>query len=67
MYSYGCKEVAEDPPGCPYHINPTQEEYDYFNGLPVALKYETTNMSIINKFENMNCFLFITIKQLQNN
>ena len=45
MYSYGCKEVAEDPPGCPYHINPTQEEYDYFNGLPVALKYETTNNS----------------------
>lgn len=45
IYSYGCKEVGEDPPGCPYHIIPTQEEFDEFNGLPVALKYETTNNS----------------------
>ncbi len=45
IFSYGCKDVAEDPPGCPFHINPTQEEYDLYNGLPVALKYETTNNS----------------------
>ncbi len=45
IYSYGCKEVGEDPPGCPFHIIPTQEEYDEFNGLPIALKYETTNNS----------------------
>ncbi len=44
IYNYGCKEVAEDPPG-PYHINPTQEEYDYFNGLPVALKKVTEDNS----------------------
>ncbi len=44
IYNYGCKEVAEDPPG-PYHINPTQEEYDYFNGLPVALKKVTDDNS----------------------
>ncbi|MDP8268578.1 MAG: hypothetical protein P9L97_07625 [Candidatus Tenebribacter davisii] len=45
IYTYGCKEVADDPPGCPYHINPTQAEYDQYNGLPIALKYETTNNS----------------------
>ncbi|MDP8202844.1 MAG: hypothetical protein P9M11_11995 [Candidatus Tenebribacter burtonii] len=45
IYSYGCKEVGEDPPGCPYHIIPTQEEYDEFNGLSIALKYETIDNS----------------------
>ncbi|NQT65781.1 MAG: hypothetical protein HQ554_06345 [FCB group bacterium] len=45
IFTYGCKEVADDPPGCPFHINPTQEEYDEFNGLPIALKYETANNS----------------------
>ncbi|MDP8200807.1 MAG: hypothetical protein P9M11_01545 [Candidatus Tenebribacter burtonii] len=49
IYSYGCKDVGEDPPGCPYHIIPTQEEYDQFNGLPVALRYVTPNNA---------CFLF---------
>lgn len=45
IFSYGCKDVAEDPPGCPFHINPTQEEYDEYNGLPVALKNITDNNS----------------------
>jgi len=49
IFSYGCKEVGEDPPGCPYHIIPTQEEYDEFNGLSIALKYETIDNS---------CYLF---------
>jgi len=49
IYSYGCKPVGEDPPGCPYHIIPTQEEYDEFNGLPVALRYVTPNNA---------CFIF---------
>ena len=44
-YSYGCKEVGEDPPGHIYHIIPTQEEYDEFNGLSIALKYDTANNS----------------------
>ncbi len=43
IYRYRCKEVGEDPQGCPYHIVPTQEEYDLYNDLPMALKYETTN------------------------
>jgi hypothetical protein len=51
IYRYGCKEVGEDPPGLPptWHIVPTQEEYDEFNGLPVALKKVSDNNS---------CFIF---------
>jgi len=37
LYRYGCKSVdAEEYP-------PTQDEYDFFNGLPVALKFSTQN------------------------
>lgn len=49
IYSYGSKEVSEDPPGNPYHINPNQEEYDLYNGLPIALKKVT---------ENNSCYIF---------
>ena len=48
IFTYGCKDVAEDPFG-PYHINPTQEEYDLYNGLPVALKKVT---------EDNSCYIF---------
>jgi hypothetical protein len=43
IYRYKCKDVGEDPPGCPYHIVPTQEEYDMYNDLPVALKKVNSN------------------------
>ena len=51
IYSYECKEVGEDPPGIPptWHIVPTQEEYDQFSGLPVALKKVT---------EDNSCYIF---------
>lgn len=42
IYSYGCKDV--DDPG-QYLINPTQEQYDQFNGLPIALKKVTDDNS----------------------
>ncbi len=47
IFSYGSKDVGEDPPSIPgsWHIVPTQEEYDLYNGLPIALKYETDNNS----------------------
>ena len=43
IYRYMCKDVGEDPQGCPYHIVPTQEEYDMYNDLPVALKKVNSN------------------------
>jgi hypothetical protein len=43
IYRYKCKDVGEDPPQCPYHIVPTQEEYDMYNDLPVALKKVNSN------------------------
>jgi len=49
IYSFGCKPVADDPPGHQYHINPTQAEYDEFNGVSVGLRYVT---------ENNSCFIF---------
>lgn len=47
IYNYGCKEVADNVP--PYDINPTQEEYDQYNGLPIALKKIT---------EDNSCYIF---------
>jgi len=47
IYSYGCKEAGPDTTGCPFHIIPTQEEYDEFYGLPVALKKVTEDNSCI--------------------
>ncbi|MBC8414988.1 MAG: hypothetical protein ISS80_03115 [Candidatus Cloacimonetes bacterium] len=45
IYRYKCKDVGEDPPGLPpnWHIVPTQEEYDMYNDLPVALKKVNSN------------------------
>jgi hypothetical protein len=43
IYRYKCKDVGEDPPGCPFHIVPTQEEFDMYNDLPVALKKVNSN------------------------
>ncbi len=46
IYRYGCKDV--DDPG-QYLINPTQEQYDLYNGLSVALKKVT---------EDNSCYIF---------
>ncbi|RLC55121.1 MAG: hypothetical protein DRH89_08330, partial [Candidatus Cloacimonadota bacterium] len=39
IYNFGCRDV-----GSGSH-DPTQEEFDEYNGKPVGLKYETTNNS----------------------
>lgn len=49
IFSYGCKPVADDPPGHNYHINPTQAEYDEYNGVTVGIRNVT---------ENNSCYMF---------
>ncbi|MCF7859580.1 MAG: hypothetical protein K9N07_09730 [Candidatus Cloacimonetes bacterium] len=46
IFSYGCKPVDEDPPGQPYHINPTQEEYDQLQGQSIGLKYTSPAQNV---------------------
>lgn len=49
IFSYGSKPVADDPPGHQYHINPTQAEYDQYNGVSIGLRRVT---------EDNSCFIF---------
>lgn len=48
IYRYMCKEPGIADPGI-YHINPTQEEFDTYNNLPIAIKKVNSNNT---------CYLF---------
>lgn len=46
IYTYGSKAPGEDPFPA-FHTVPTQEEFDTYNGLPVAIKKTTGNVNCI--------------------